>query len=341
MLRNLEILSSFTEKLAYFLSNGSSLNDVINNLQNNIKDRKFKSSLNNLSVLLKKENLLGKALEEESTIYPSHICKIIKLGEEKGKLAETLKKISKYLKDEKIIIKNIKDEYLIPFTVKLILFPLLFIYLSIFVLPSIINLCSNTIELPVLTRFFMFFAGFFSNPLICLLCLGGILSFVIYIFLGNPLEAKLLRYIPIASRKLRYYYTFHLAWTGAMLMEEGLSEKETFSELALGVKAEPANKSLNYIVKELTKGLKFSTIFEQKDIFPGIFCWLTIQGHEQKDLPRFFKSIVKIYHEDSPPVESTDYREYGGTITVITLCILFFILSSVLLPIYKILDQLN
>jgi len=343
-LSNTRELVDFTRKLAYFTGKGLPLHETINNIKNDMKDRDLKNSADKLSSLIEAKKSFSKALESVTSIYPSHIRKIIQLGEEKGKLPETLEQISVFIEQEERTKNNIKSDYIIPVTLNLIFLFCIFVFLFLFIMPYYRNIFTGmNITLPLLTRLAISISHICTSPVFLMLYGVLLLLIVSPVFFGDPLKSGFIyNYIPLLGRKLQDYYTFHIAWTASMLLERGLSPDEAFDEIYRGIDMKPVKESLRYMVEGLKQNRNFSTIFERKGLFPGIFCWLAIKGENREDLHMFLKRAVNIYYkEENRPVETSDYREYGGVITLCTVLLMGFIVLALILPMYQLIGSIR
>ncbi len=339
---NTKDLAGFTKKLAYFTLKGLPLHEAVNNIKDDIKDRDLKDSLDKLVSLLEAKKSLSKALESVPSLYPSHIRKIIQLGEEKGKLPETLKEISLSIAQEERIERIIKGDYIIPVTSNLILFFCLSAFLCFFIMPSFESVFGGMdISLPLPTRFVLFFSHICVSPLFLILYGMALLLIAVTLFFRDPLKSGFIYYLPLLGRKLQDYYTFHVAWTASMLLEGGLTPDEAFEEIYRGIDMKPVKSRLAYMSEELKKNRNFSAIFEKKGLFPGIFCWLLIKGENSEGLHMFIERAVNIYKAESRPLETSDYREYGGLIALFTVMVAGFIVLSFFLPLYQVIGTIK
>ena len=158
-------LSSLSRELAIYIRSGISIVAALKVVQTHYeRDKKMKLFLSTLSTLLDEGKNFYTALDEQSVLeLPLFFKESIRVSEDGGILDEVLLELSRFLKEQDKIQKEIKSAFAYPsFMVVISLF--MIVFMLTFVVPQITGIfASMDQELPKATLFVIAAGDFFSQ----------------------------------------------------------------------------------------------------------------------------------------------------------------------------------
>lgn len=336
-----EEVKEFTKKLAFFPEEGKSLSGIINNIKNDTKNRRLKNSLDIISMELEKGKTFSESLDKTEELYPSHIKKIIRGGEDKKEnLAETMKKIFRAMEKESRISDSIKN-FLVPMIIQFDIFTVILIFLFSYVLSPFKSIFDDmNLTLPLLTGMLLSVITLFLNYLFLGIYILLILILNISIFRSNPLKSSFLYYMPVTGQIIKNYYIFHISWTGEILAGAGLTLRETLEEIEKGISFVPVKNSLNYIIEGLKKGEKLPSLIERGKFFPPVFSRLILKGEYEENLEKAMYAASVAYKPEKPLLGQRENR-YDMISVILVGCIIGFVILAVFMPLYQMLSLIK
>ncbi len=158
-------LSSLSRELAIYIRSGISIVSALKVVQTHYeRDKKMKLFLSTLSTLLDEGKNFYTALDEQSVVeLPLFFKESIRVSEDGGILDEVLLELSRFLKEQDRIHKEIKSAFAYP-TFMVIVSLVMIAFMLTFVVPQITGIfASMDQELPTPTIFVIAAGDFFSH----------------------------------------------------------------------------------------------------------------------------------------------------------------------------------
>jgi type II secretory pathway component PulF len=152
----------FTQNLSIMLKSGipitTCLDDIIMSTTNNA----FKPVLHEIQYKLECGSSVSAALAAHGTLFPEIVKTLVAVGEETGRLEESLHEASEHLQRSQNLSGTIKKALLYPAFALLATIGALFFWM-VFVIPNLtVTLKSMGVKLPALTRALITISGFFQ-----------------------------------------------------------------------------------------------------------------------------------------------------------------------------------
>ena len=158
-------LSSLSRELAIYIRSGISIVAALKVVQTHYeRDKKMKLFLSTLSTLLDEGKNFYTALDEQSVLeLPLFFKESIRVSEDGGILDEVLLELSRFLKEQDKIQKEIKSAFAYP-SFMVVISLLMIVFMLTFVVPQITGIfASMDQELPKATLFVIAAGDFFSQ----------------------------------------------------------------------------------------------------------------------------------------------------------------------------------
>ena len=158
-------LSSLSRELAIYIRSGISIVAALKVVQTHYeRDKKMKLFLSTLSTLLDEGKNFYTALDEQSVLeLPLFFKESIRVSEDGGILDEVLLELSRFLKEQDKIQKEIKNAFAYP-SFMVVISLLMIVFMLTFVVPQITGIfASMDQELPKATLFVIAAGDFFSQ----------------------------------------------------------------------------------------------------------------------------------------------------------------------------------
>ncbi|MBU2579131.1 type II secretion system F family protein [Patescibacteria group bacterium] len=194
----------FTKNLALMIKTGVPLPRSFEILIKQAKSKKFKEILKEISQNIIKGQNLSEALSHFPEIFPKIYQETLKVGEETGKIEDSLNILAKQMEREYNLKTQIKTAMVYPLVV-LLTAVFIGIVMFAFVVPNLKVVFSELkVKLPFTTKAMFFFSEFLIKewPLVISICF--ILFFVLAVFLkkgkGGKIISKIILIIPVLSK---------------------------------------------------------------------------------------------------------------------------------------------
>jgi len=340
MNRNMQ-LAQFTGKLAYFMKKGTPLKKAIRNTMGDLRDSRLKKSFENIALQLEDGLPFWKALESSERVYPGHAIKIIKAGETKEKLAETLEETAIYLEEEEILEKDVMSAIRFP-AIPINVLCLIFSYIFICFIPFIMEMFNGMdLTLPLPTQIIVFFAEAFKNPLFLLFFFGFLAVFDFVVLSGNVLTKKILYKLPLSGSLIKKLYTSKTARAATLMMKYGIPLQESIDILSKDPDFEPIEPSLERLSSSLNQGNRFSIASKESGMFPSLASWMFERIDNANALEKFLQATAVIYRDNLGSLVCKSGKALSATFTIIIFGILAIIVISVFLPLYQLIGRLQ
>jgi type IV pilus assembly protein PilC len=168
---------NFIQNLSVMLKAGISISRCLQILVKQTKNKKFQAILTDVYNQVEEGKSLSEALEKHSSIFPSIIISMIKVGELSGNLDKSLEYLSIQLQREADLKSKTRGAMMYP-SVIISAMLLIGILMSIFVLPSLTSVFKQFGgNLPISTRIVIAFADFMSGHAV--LVIVGIVGIIV------------------------------------------------------------------------------------------------------------------------------------------------------------------
>jgi len=336
-------LSQLSRELAMYIRSGISIVGALKIIQSQyMHKKKIYLFLKTISTYLDEGKNFYAALDEQKIIIlPEFYTQSIRVSESSGILDEVLLELSRFLKEQDRISKEIKSAFAYPsFMILISLFMVGF--MLAFVVPQITGIFEGMgQELPGATRFVIALGDFFNNNF----TLIGII-----VVLGVGLHTLLMNYVP------KYKYTVHsiilklplfgevamkselgrFAYVGSLLVRSGVPFVQTINLAANILDNVVLRGVFIEAAKKVVEGKRLSLALSESSYkLDQSFVQAIAVGEETSEIEPVLINISELYFEDN--------RDKIGLILSLLepMLMLFvggaigFIVAAMLLPIFS------
>ncbi len=336
-------LSQLSRELSMYIRSGISIVGALKIIQNQyIHKKKIYLFLKTVSTYLDEGKNFYSALNEQNiVILPEFYTQSIRVSESSGILDEVLLELSRFLKEQDRISKEIKSAFAYPsFMILISLFMVGF--MLAFVVPQITGIFEGMgQELPAATQFVIALGDFFNNNFttigILIVLLVGVHSFMMnystkYKYVVDSLKLKMPLFGDVALKS----ELGRFAYVGSLLVRSGVPFVQTIN-LAANILNNSVLKGVFLEAsKKVVEGKRLSiALHESSYKLDQSFVQAIAVGEETSQIEPVLFNVSELYFEDNRDkigiilslLEPMLMLFVGGTIG--------FIVAAMLLPIFS------
>ncbi len=336
-------LSALSRELSMYIRSGISIVSALKIVQSHYeKNKKMQLFLTTLSTRLNEGENFYTALQEQTVVeLPLFFKESIKVSENGGILDEVLLELSRFLKEQDKIHKEIKSAFAYP-SFMIIISLVMIAFMLTFVVPQITGIfVSMHQELPSSTKFVIAAGDFFSKNF--QLLLGGIFIFValfvtlrkkVYVFAyfvdKTILKLPLFGAIAMKSELARFSYI------ASLLTRSGVPFVQTINLSANILDNLVIKKIFTQASEQVVEGKLLSSALNNSNIkIENAFIQAIALGEETSQVENVLTNISELYFEENRDkiallltlLEPALMLFVGGSIG--------FIVAAMLLPIFS------
>jgi general secretion pathway protein F/type IV pilus assembly protein PilC len=336
-------LSALSRELAMYIRSGISIVSAIKIVQTHYQNnKKMKLFLNSVATYLDEGKNFSAALEEQTVVVlPTFYKESIRVSENGGILDEVLAELSRFLKEQEKIHKEIKSAFAYPSFMILISLVMIAFMLT-FVVPQITGIFeSMDQELPKATQFVIAMGDFFSQNFTSLL--GGIVAFVaLFLFLRKKVYSfaygvdKLILKLPLFGKIAQKSELARFSYIASLLTRSGVPFVQTVNL--------SANILNNRVIKELfvtaskkvVEGKLLSkALYESPTKIDTAFIQSIALGEETSELENVLSNVSELYFEENKDKISLLLTLLEPGLMLFVGGSIGFIVAAMLLPIFS------
>lgn len=336
-------LAQLSRELAMYIRSGITIVSALKIAQTQYShNKKLQLFLKSLNTYLDEGKNFYTALESQNVVLlPEFYKQSIKVSESGGILDEVLLELSRYLKEQDRIAKDIRGAFAYPlFMVVISLFMVAF--MLAFVVPQITGIFSSMDqELPGVTQFVISAGTFFSTnyAIILIILFLGISGYSLAYKYNRQfrymMDSVLLR-IPLFGEIATKNELGRFAFIGALLVRSGVPFVQTIDLSSKILENDVLRKSFNEAANKVVEGKKLSTALKESKVhINDAFVQSIALGEETSQIEPVLVNLAELYVE-----ENRD--KMGFLLTLLEPALMLFvggmigfIVAAMLLPIFS------
>ncbi len=336
-------LSQLSRELAMYIRSGISIVGALKIIQNQyLHKKKLYLFLKTVSTYLDEGKNFYAALDEQKiVILPEFYTQSIRVSESSGILDEVLLELSRFLKEQDRISKEIKSAFAYPsFMILISLFMVGF--MLAFVVPQITGIFESMDQkLPAATRFVIAAGDFFSNHYaaigVVIVLLFGAHSLMMNYIAGYKYAVhSLLLRMPLFGKVALKSELARFSYVGSLLVRSGVPFVQTINLSANILNNAVLRRVFLEASKKVVEGKRLSNALNESSytLDPSFLQAIAV-GEETSQIEPVLINISELYFEDNRDkiglilslLEPMLMLFVGGTIG--------FIVAAMLLPIFS------
>jgi len=292
----------FTRNLQIMIKTGVPLPRAFEILANLAKSRKFKDALRKISEGITRGESLSRAVGRFPDIFPNIYQETLKVGEETGKLEDSLDILAQQMEREHDLKSKITTAMIYPIVVLVIAF-LIGILMFIFAVPKLKTAFDELgVDLPFTTQIILNVGDFVAEKWPLALLILFILIFVVLAALktrgGGKFKSKLVLMIPIVSTLSRQINSALTLRTLSAVLSAGVPIVRALDVSAGSLKNYYFKKSLEEASEVVEKGKKLSEALEPyRELYLPMVLEMIKVGEETGETPQVLEKLGDFYEE--------------------------------------------
>ncbi|MEI7777602.1 MAG: type II secretion system F family protein [bacterium] len=336
---------NFARNLGAMLSAGLSLSRALTVLQKQTRNKKMREVIRDLNDSVSKGSSFHEAMQKHPKIFSNIFISMVKVGEESGGLADSLKGVALQIEKTYQLTRKIKGAMIYPgiiFSVMIVIG----ILMMIFVVPSLTATFKelNT-PLPASTQFIVAVSDFLRDHYLISFSLIFAVIFGFIYGSKTPAGKKILDYsalhLPIISGITQETNAARTARTMSSLLSAGVDVV-----LAAQITKEVLQNSyyktvLDEVIKYVQKGDSIATIFAaHSDLYPPFVSEMISVGEETGKLSEMLLGVA-VFYEDEVEQKTKDMSTVIEPVLMVFIgAAVGFFAFSMITPTYSVLNNI-
>lgn len=336
----------FAKHLSIMIKAGLTLKDGLMAVEEEVKSKRFKIILRDLTRSLEKGESLNSSLNRYPNIFDSFFINTIRIGEASGSLEENLKHLAGHLEKTYDLKRKIKAAMIYPIIILTFTIGLAS-GLSIFILPKLIPLFrSFNIQLPLPTKILMGIVSAFYQ-FGGYIVLGIILLIIISILLLRLKPIKKITHtlvikLPIFGRIVKNTNLAYFSRTLGTLLKSGISVVDALEVTSVTLGNLVYRKVLSGIVKEVRQGELISSYLKTfPEIFPPIVFQMISIGEKTGSLESSLLYLAEFFEKEVDDTTKNLSNILEPILLVLIGLVVGFVVISIIMPIYQVTSGLG
>jgi len=336
-------LSSLSRELSMYIRSGVSIVSALKIMQTHYENnKKMKLFLITVSTHLDEGNDFYSALESQNVvILPEFFKQSIKVSESGGILDEVLLELSRFLKEQDKIRKEIKGAFAYP-SFMVVISLLMISFMLAFVVPQITGIfASMDQELPTATQVVIAMGDFFNNNFITILVLILVFTIIFVVLMKKShsfaytIHAMILR-LPLFGQIAQKSELARFAYIASLLLRSGVPFVQTINL--------SANILTNLVLKEIfvssakkvVEGkLLSSALNDSNKKVDYAFIQSIALGEETSQLENVLTNMSELYFEENREKISMLLTLLEPALMLFVGGSIGFIVAAMLLPLFS------
>lgn len=339
------ILIEFSSNLSIMLRAGIPITEALRELTEQERDSFFREKLRAITSNIEHGSTFSESLEQHRTLFPSVFLNLIKVGEETGRLDQSLKEISEHLKRIEELNQAIKRAMIYPVFALIATLGAMFFWL-VYVLPKIMQVFKDLkITLPLTTRILMV-ASDLARQFWFILPLGLTGIYLIWRLFRlregtrNIIDRIVLR-LPIV--KLIVYNKLLAIFSEQfrILTVAGITIDRTFEMLHQVMDSIPFRRAIMRIKEQVIAGGSIADAISREEIFPPLLTRMIRVGETTGNMDEQLKFLSDFYLQRLDDISQRLSKLIEPVVIAIIGIMFAFIIVGLIGPIYEIISTLG
>jgi len=333
----------FSRNLGVMISSGLPITRSLEILSRQTKNKKFKKILLSLMDRVQKGISLSEAMKSYPRVFNSLFIAMAKVGEESGKLSESLKIVSEHLEQERALTKKIKGALIYPVII-IVTMILIGILMLIYVVPTLTSTFKElNIQLPMSTQIIISTSNFLVAHTILVLAIIIFLVLIVFWFLrtekGKRLGGNISLRLPLFSSLLKKLYAGRTSRTLASLISSGVNILDALSITKDVLQNYRYKQILENARNEVQKGIPLSESFKKaSNLYPLLLGEMLAVGEETGKISEMLNRIAVFYEEEVAETTKDLTTVIEPLLMVIVGVVVGFFAISMIKPMYSMLE---
>lgn len=337
-------LANISRDFSLYLRSGISLVNAVNLLSNQYKqNKKIALFFSSIKTSLDEGKNFYQSLDIQQVIkLPNFYKQSIKVSEDSGILDEVLSELSKFLKNQDRINKQIQGAFAYPMFI-LIVSVLMVGFMMSYLVPKITSIFSQMDQkLPAITEFVINTGAFVNNH-----WLSALVIFVLFVFFIKALLKfnvkfkllfdKMMLKIPFFGNIIENTELGRFTYISSILLNSGVPFVQTVNLSSQILKNSLIAKSFSQASTKVVEGSRFSQALNKSSYIPNSsFIQAIALGEETSEVAPILQNLSELYFEENKDKLNIFLSLLEPFLMLSVGGIIGFIVTAMLLPIFSI-----
>jgi type II secretory pathway component PulF len=334
----------FSSNLAIMIRAGVPILTALNDIIDTIDNEQLKSIVEDIKKNIEMGSRLSDSLELHKTIFPDILIRLVRIGEETGRLEGSLAEVASHLQKLEDLAATVKRALIYPLF-SLITTGMAVIFWLAYVLPKIMQVIRDLgVKMPLLTRFLYEVSKITEDYWYVLLVIPVLIVAVWQVMKLRPISRYYLDYIKIKAPiiKLLVYNKLLALFCEQMrlLITAGITIDRSLDVAADVMGNEVFKRAILEAKLDIVAGNKISEALNARGVFPSLLIRMVAIGESSGNLDQQFNFLTTHYYKIVD-----DFSDKIGKmiepVLIITLgCVMGLMVAGVLLPMYDVFTKL-
>ncbi|MEK9186414.1 MAG: type II secretion system F family protein [Patescibacteria group bacterium] len=293
----------FAKNLGVMIAAGLPITRSLEILNRQTSNKKFKKIIISLMASIQKGDFLSEAMKKYPNAFSSLFIAMVKVGEESGKLSESLKTVGEQIEKDYILAKKVKGAMIYPIII-MIAMVIIGIFMFIYVVPTLVSTFTElNVDLPLSTRVIILISNTLTGHIIIssLILLSAALT--VFWFLrsqkGKNILGKALVRLPLISPIVKKINSARTSRTLASLISSGVNILEALSITKDVVQNQRYKSVLDKAINDVQKGTPISKAFkEANNLYPVLLSEMMAVGEETGKTAEMLERLAVFYEQE-------------------------------------------
>ena len=334
----------FSSNLSIMIRAGVPILTAIDDIIDTIDNEHLKATIGDIKKNIEMGARLSDALELHKVVFPDILIRLVRVGEETGRLEESLSEVSDHLQKLEDLASTVKRALIYPLF-SLITTGAALIFWLAYVLPKIMQVIRDLgVKMPLLTKILYELSKITEKYWYIFLIIPVLIFFVLQAMKLRPATRYYLDYMKIKTPiiKLLIYNKLLALFSEQLrlLITAGITIDRSLDVAAEVMGNEVFKKAILDSKMNIVAGNRISDSLSAHSIFPPLFIRMVSIGESSGNLDKQFGFLATHYYK-----LVDDFADKVGKmiepILIISLgCLMGIMVAGVLLPMYDVFTKL-
>ena len=325
------------------LKAGITILDALEDVALSADNKALKNAMYNIRDRITSGSTLSDAFSAHSRIFPDILIRMIRIGEETGRVELSLLDVADHLQRVEDLSDMVKRALMYPVFVSCTTGGALIFWL-VYVMPKLLKVIGDMgVKLPLITRLIFFVSAFFQTQwyLIPLVVAGLAVGLV----LAKRREVSryyldlMLLHIPIVKLFVHNKYLASFAEQMKIMTTAGITIDKSLVIVSNSVGSEVFRRALMAVKEKISTGAKISEAIKEHVVFPRMVVRMIDVGETSGNLGDQFAFLASFYFKKLDDVTEKLGKLIEPIMMTIVGVVFALMIMGILLPVYDLVSK--
>ncbi|MCD6436117.1 MAG: type II secretion system F family protein [Clostridiales bacterium] len=292
----------FCRQLYTMLNAGMPLVTALDVLIDQSENIKLKKAIAGMYDDVRTGEMLSKAMEKHTKVFPELLINMVEAGEMTGKLDDVLNKMAVHYDKENKINSQIKGAMIYPIVLTCVA-TFAVTFLLVFVMPNIVGMFTGSgVELPLPTRIVMGIGDavrkYWYIFVIGIVAIVYGLKKILQTYKGKKAKDKFILKIPGVKVSVQKIFTSRFTRTLSTLLASGIPILDAIESSASVTGNTLVIEGMKDVSDDIKKGESLSVLLRKLDLFPKMMVSMISIGEESGSLEEMLSKTADYYDDE-------------------------------------------